>query len=158
LAEARGLRLLAVLARCRPAIVHSRLILSNLWARCGALFGARVICEERGLADERPRLMTRLNRATQGLCAMNVANSRAVTSRMRTRDGIPERKLRIIHGGIDCARFRPASDSATPLYDLVTVTRLERYKGVFDLLDAMWRVRQRRPGTRLSIVGDGSQR
>src|SRR5690349_12236892 len=33
LAEARGLRLLPLLARFRPQIVHSRLILSNLWAR-----------------------------------------------------------------------------------------------------------------------------
>src|SRR5262249_40312554 len=70
IAEIRGARLVQLLARYRPAIVHSRLILSNLWARVGAVMGARVICEERGLAHKRPPFMTTLNRLTQPLCAM----------------------------------------------------------------------------------------
>jgi glycosyltransferase involved in cell wall biosynthesis len=158
LAEAQGIRLLGVLLQCRPTIIHSRLILSNLWARMGSVFGAKVICEERGLADARPPLMNWLNRTSQRLCSMNVANSRAVAARMQSRDRIGDGRLRVIYGGVDCSRFTPADGRAQRIFDVVTITRLEEYKGVFDLIDAMQLVQQRRPGTRLSIVGDGTQR
>jgi glycosyltransferase involved in cell wall biosynthesis len=158
LAEARGARLVRLLARYRPAIVHSRLILSNLWARIGAIMGAQVICEKRGLDHGRPRFMTTLNRLTQPLCAMNVANSRAVAAQMRSRDRIPERKLRVVYGGVDCGRFAPPPEPARKEFDLVTTTRLEHYKGIFDLIDAMHVVKQVRPATRLSVVGGGSRR
>jgi glycosyltransferase involved in cell wall biosynthesis len=158
LAEIRGMQLLSLLVRWRPAIVHSRLILSNLWARLGVLVGARVICEERGLANERPQLVSSMNRATQRLCSMNVANSQAVAVRMRSRDRISANRLRVIYGGVDLGRFVPPSQGLPRAFDVVTTTRLENYKGVFDLIDAMELVLKRRPGTRLSIVGDGSQR
>jgi glycosyltransferase involved in cell wall biosynthesis len=156
-AEAQGLRLIGLLRRSRPDVVHSRLILSNLWARLGRLSGAKVICEERGLADQRPRAMTLLNRLSQPLCTMNVANSHAVAHRMRHRDRIPPDRLRVIYGGVDCVRFLPAARAARS-FDIVSVTRLEHYKGVFDLVDAFRLVRQARPDVTLSIVGDGSQR
>jgi len=156
--EVRGLGVLPLLVRFRPAIVHSRLILSNLWARLGTLVGAKVICEERGLADSRPGFMNRLNRLTQPLCSMNVANSQAVAQRMRVRDGIRAARLRVIYGGVDCSRFMPDTSPDPKRFDVVTTTRLETYKGVFDLLEAMRLMANRRPGTTLSIVGDGSQR
>jgi glycosyltransferase involved in cell wall biosynthesis len=158
LAETRGARILRVMLGCRPAIIHSRLILSNLWARLGVLVGAKVICEERGLANDRPPLMSVLNRVSQRLCSMNLANSEAVAARMRSRDRIGNRRLRVIYGGVDCARFAPSTEPSARMFDLVTTTRLEAYKGTLDLIAALQLVREHRPETRLSVVGDGSQR
>jgi glycosyltransferase involved in cell wall biosynthesis len=157
LAEMRGAQLWPVLRRYKPAIVHSRLILSNLWARLGSLSGARVICEEQGIANERPGFMTLLNRLTQPLCAVNVANSRAVAARLQARDRIPATRLRVIYGGVDTTAFVPSS-TRRARFDIVTTTRLEPYKGVSDLIDAMHLVVRARPDTTLSIVGDGSER
>jgi glycosyltransferase involved in cell wall biosynthesis len=157
LAESRGLQVLPLLRRYRPAIVHSRLILSNLWARLGVLVGAKVISDEQGLANERPALMTSLNRLSQPLCAMNLANSQAVAGRMRRRDRIPPHRLRVIYCGIDCRKFVP-NPERHGRFDIVTTARLERYKGVLDLIDAMRIISRERPSTTLSVVGDGSQR
>jgi starch synthase (maltosyl-transferring) len=85
-----------------------------------------------------------------------VANSQAVASHIRARDGVPESKLRVIPGGVDTDRFKPVATE--PAFDLVSVTRLERNKGVFDLLAAMRLVTARRPGTRLLLIGNGSER
>jgi glycosyltransferase involved in cell wall biosynthesis len=157
LAEIKGARLLPLLLRLRPDIVHSRLILSNLWARMGQFAGARVICEERSLDLTRPALMTRLNRATHRLCTVAVANSQAVATAMLERDRIPPHKLRVIYGGVDTARFKPAA-TAQGSVDFVSVARLERYKGVFDLVDAIAQLRAERPLATLALVGDGTQR
>jgi glycosyltransferase involved in cell wall biosynthesis len=61
----------------------------------------------------------------------------------------------VIRGGVDTERFTPGAGVSC---DLVTVTRLERYKGVFELVDAMREVVARRPRTTLRIYGGGSQR
>ena len=152
--ELLGLRLWPVLRRERPRIVHGRLVLANLWARTGKLFGARVVCEERGLARDRPQFLSWLNRSTARLCDVLIANSEAVAAVVRSRDG---GRARVIHGGVDTIRFHPGSSEACS-WDIVSVTRLERYKGVWELLEAFAKVRARRPAMRLALVGDGSER
>jgi glycosyltransferase involved in cell wall biosynthesis len=155
-AELNGLRILPLFARLRPDVVHARLILANLWARLGRLVGAQVICEERGLALERPGLMTTVNRLTRPLASVTVANSQAVAAVVRARDGIDG--VRVVRGGVDLDRHRVRAAEEQPAFDLVAVTRLERYKGVFELIEAMSTVVSRRPGTKLALFGDGSQR
>jgi glycosyltransferase involved in cell wall biosynthesis len=158
LAEGRGIGIVPLLARLRPHLVHSRLILSNLWARLGVLSGAAVISEERGLALERPPFMTWLNRRTAPLCAAHVANSRLVAEQMRRRDGIPVERLHVIHGGVDLRCHPPRSAAQPADVDLICVARLEHYKGVLDLIEAMSLLVRARPGTRLLLVGDGGAR
>jgi glycosyltransferase involved in cell wall biosynthesis len=156
LARLFGARIVAETLRFRPHIVHSRLLLANLWGRLGALGGARVLCEERSLTLDRPPLFTLANRLSMGLCDVLVANSQSVADHVRTRDGVSEDKLRVIPGGVDPLRFKPSN--AEPTFDLVSITRLERAKGVIDLIAAMRLVVAQRPATRLLLVGDGSER
>jgi glycosyltransferase involved in cell wall biosynthesis len=150
LAELNGLRIVPLLRRLRPQIVHSRLILSNLWARL-ARFRAPVISEERGLAEDRPAFMTVLNRLSAPLASRTIANSEAVAARLRSRDRV---EAIVIRGGIDTGRFMPGG---APQCDIVTVTRLERYKGIFDLIEAMREVVAKRPATTLRIYGGGRE-
>lgn len=156
--ELRGVGLFALVARSRPDLIHARLILPSLWARLARPFGIRVITDELGLAEDRPPLITWINRATQPLCDLTIANSKAVAARVRERDGVPGSRLRVIYNGIDVARFSGIAPRSTPTYDLISVARLERYKGIFDLVDAMERIVSRRPGTTLAMVGDGAGR
>ena len=157
-AELLGLRLIPLLARLRPDIVHSRLILSNLWARCGRMVAARVINEERGLALDRPHWMTRVNRWTERLVDVHVANSQAVATQMQRRDGIAPERIRVIYGGVDTTRFSPAAEDVTKEVDILSVTRLERYKGIFDLLEALAPLARERASLHCVIAGDGSER
>ncbi len=156
-AELHGFGIAPLLWRFRPRIVHSRLILSNLWARIGALFDASVISEERGLANERPRWITTVNRWSQRTVTAHVANSQAVAQRMQRRDGIASERIRVIYGGVDTARFSPATDGEHAT-DIVCVTRLERYKGIFDLIDALAILSRAGRAVRCRIAGDGSER
>lgn len=158
LREAMGARLVALAVRLRPRIVHSRLVLANLWGRlAGRACGAKVICEERGLELERPALATWLNRATGRLSHLELANAEAVAAVMRSRDRVDERRLRLVPGGIDPAPFDGAP-APEPEFDLASVHRLVAEKGTIDLLEALALVRRERPRARLLLVGDGPAR
>ena len=158
LGELNGARLLALARRLRPRIVHSRLVLANLWARlAGAASGARVLCEERALELDRPRLAHWLNRATQRLADLQTANAEGIAELMRTRDGVDPRRLRVAPVGIDAQPYL-APRSAPPELEVVSVHRLVATKGTGDLLEAFALLRAWRPGARLLLVGDGPER
>lgn len=64
----------------------------------------------------------------------------------------------VIRNGIDTTRwsFRARPDRSGPA-TLLFVGRLEYEKGLQDLLAALPRIRRSHPGTRLTVVGDGTQ-
>ncbi len=70
--------------------------------------------------------------------------------------GIPADRVRVIHPGIDCHSYTPASglDRAVPPTFLY-VGRLKRYKGVEVALRALALARQERPDLSLDIAGTG---
>jgi phosphatidyl-myo-inositol alpha-mannosyltransferase len=74
----------------------------------------------------------------------------------------PKLDLRVIPNGIDVDRFRPGQ---TPIHHLrdscvnvLFVGRLEKRKGLLDLLRAFEYLQQREPRSRLIVVGDGPLR
>jgi len=153
--RARAAGLLPLLIRIRPDIVHGRLLEPSLCARLGWFTGARVICEERSLAVARPAWATLANRLSKRLCSAVAANSAAVARRMHERDGFGLQQIRVIPGGIDTDHFCP--NGAPTSFDFVSVARLERAKGVWDLLEAMAIVRAAHPSASLLLVGSGEE-
>ena len=72
------------------------------------------------------------------------------------RRGIAPERVSVVHCGMDHATFRhdpTAGKSAVPT--IVFLGRLRRYKGVDWVMRAIPRVRDRVPGARLVVVGDG---
>jgi len=72
------------------------------------------------------------------------------------RRGIAPERVSVVHCGMDHATYRhdpAAGKSAEPT--IVFLGRLRRYKGVDWVMRAMPRVRERVPGARLVVVGDG---
>ena len=65
-------------------------------------------------------------------------------------------KLKIVHCGVDVDELRPSHGSDGT--QLLFVGRLTGFKGLPVLLDAMPSIVERRPGTRLVLVGDGPDR
>lgn len=70
--------------------------------------------------------------------------------------GYPRERVEVIPDGIDLDRFTPGGPDREPL--LLFVGSLIQRKGVHYLLQAMPAIRERCPGVRLAIVGDGPER
>jgi glycosyltransferase involved in cell wall biosynthesis len=75
----------------------------------------------------------------------------------------PERMMKLMYGtwGVDTEEFSPEGAAhAEPGWDryVLFVGRIERLKGVFDLLPAFRRIADRFPGVGLLMVGDGADR
>ena len=72
--------------------------------------------------------------------------------------GFPPERLHLVHNCVDHSVHRPAADrrSSTPLIGVFG--RLKKYKCVDQILRAMPRVKERMPGVRLVVVGDGDDR
>ncbi len=71
--------------------------------------------------------------------------------------GVPASKLKYIPAFyIDLSIFKP--EAIDKKYDLIYVARLERNKGILNLLQAVSILREKKPDIRLCIIGDGPLR
>ncbi|HUS64260.1 MAG TPA: glycosyltransferase family 4 protein [Kofleriaceae bacterium] len=80
--------------------------------------------------------------------------------------GVPKERVAVVANGVDPELFHPRERAASrqalgrPADGklIVYVGRLERQKGVLDLLDAFAELAPRRPDLRLALIGDGAAR
>lgn len=90
-----------------------------------------------------------------------IVNSSNTGSLLRSRWGLSEEKVQLLHPGVDTLRFKPPEVSFVPVPDsplLLTVGRLQKRKGHDMLLRALPRIRQSFPRVRYQIIGDGEER
>lgn len=69
--------------------------------------------------------------------------------------GVPRERIRVIHPGIDAARFTPGGLDRTPRPSFLYVGRLKRYKGVDVTIEALARARAQRRDLTLRVAGAG---
>jgi sugar transferase (PEP-CTERM/EpsH1 system associated) len=161
-------RLVRLLRRLRPAIVHSR-----NWAAFDAIFAARlagvpvVVHGEHGrdVTDPEGRHPRRrwLRRAASPLVDRFVTVSDDLRRWLVEYIGIPARKVVTIPNGVDTVRFAPADPTAAratlglAAHGLVvgTVGRLDPVKDQAGLVRAFGRLVAEYPETMLVIAGDG---
>ncbi len=94
-----------------------------------------------------------------------IAVSDGIRDRLRA-VGLPEERLRVVPGAVDAARFPPDVDGGAVRAELGLgaapvvgcVARLVPGRGHDVLLRAVARLRERRPGVRLVLVGRGEHR
>lgn len=73
--------------------------------------------------------------------------------------GVPAERIRVVHPGVDSARFRPSPEeprASEPRF--LYVGRLKRYKGIDLAIEALALARRSRPDLRLDIAGTGDHR
>jgi sugar transferase (PEP-CTERM/EpsH1 system associated) len=161
-------RLIALLRRLRPAVVHSR-----NWATFDAVLAARiarapaVVHGEHGRDISDPNGTNRRRRRLRRACAPLVDRFVAVSEdlhRWLVEDiRISAHKVVTIRNGVEVTRFGALSrvearrrlGIAADRLVVGTVGRLDPVKDQDGLLDAFSRLRSRRPDTVLVIVGDG---
>jgi glycosyltransferase involved in cell wall biosynthesis len=123
-------------------------------------FPTLMTAETGGVADdvamlaERPlfpvsRALVASHDVLNGLCQANVDHLRE--------HGFPEPKITMIPNGIDTAAWE-ATEAPVRVERFLFLGRLDPEKGLFELLDAFRAVRERHPGVRLTIAGEGQAR
>jgi glycosyltransferase involved in cell wall biosynthesis len=103
---------------------------------------------------ERMRLDAKISAARFVACISHYARSQA----MLNSDPVHWDKLRIVHCGVQPARYAEAPDAAAQPPALIFVGRLAPVKGLRVLLDAFAMARDAVPRMTLTIVGDGPER
>ena len=153
-------RLRRDLRRARPDVVVGWMTKAQLYAGPAArLSGVPVVWCQHGMASG----SSGLDRAATALPARGVV---AVSEAVARAQGAlrPQRPVRVVHPGVDLERFDPATLPAPadararlalpaegPLVGIVA--RLQRWKGVHVLLEALSQVAERHPDLQCVVVG-----
>jgi glycosyltransferase involved in cell wall biosynthesis len=154
------------LRRFRPRILQTFLFHGNLAGRvAGRLAGIRAIVSGIRVAEKRSRVFLWLDRWTNWLVATNVCVSQAVADFSISAGGLSPKKIVVIRNGVEVAKFsgaRPADLSAFGIPErsrtLLTIGRLDRQKGLLDLIEAAALVVARHPDAHFLVVGEGRER
>lgn len=162
------LKLISVLRRIRPQVVHSFLPLATAM---GALAGRvtnvpSIITGRRALAthQERHAILKPLDRFANALSHRVTVNSKAVWEDTIRRDHIDPLKLTLIYNGVNSEPFESARTQRTAvrrqlgLKDhepvIIAVANLIPYKGHADLIRAAKQVIEIIPESRFLLVGE----
>lgn len=159
-------RLCRELRRFRPEIVQSFLFHANLAGRIAARWARAAHCVSGiRVAERRARWPLWLDRVTNRLVTTNVCVSQSVAEFSATVARLPREKLIVIPNGVEVELFAaaepldltefgfPASAKA-----IVAVGRLDRQKGLPDLLEAVSTLIAKHADVHLLLVGDGPER
>jgi glycosyltransferase involved in cell wall biosynthesis len=175
--EARGTRIqIPAVARTirefQPDIVHSR-----NWGAIEGVFAGRwagrcaLVHSEHGLASEsdapEPRRRTWLRRLAFGLADRVVAVSEQLRKHHASRTGFQERRIAVIHNGVDNQRFRPNPETRSRVrqelglsdseFSIGAVGNLFPVKDHMTLLRAASEFGRRHSEWRLLVIGDGPE-
>jgi glycosyltransferase involved in cell wall biosynthesis len=148
-------RLVALVRRLRPRLVHTHLFHADLYGLAAAAL-ARVPARastKHGFNDFRAqRAFAALDRGTFRLASLQIAISRGLARYLAETEGLPEERFDIVHYGI-AAGPDPAPPPSEP--SLLCVGRLVPIKGHSVLFDAFERARRELPGLTLDLAGEG---
>ncbi len=164
-------RLVLVMRRFRPDIVHAHLF----WSYVLAPFAARlarvpcVVASRRSLGTFRrtmPGHWLALERRAARMTDLFIANSQAVRQDALSAERLPPDRVVVVHNGVDLRRFRRGEagqlrgDLDVPFDAPVglTIANLIAYKGHEHLLRAWAKVKAGCPGALLLLSGDGPLR
>lgn len=156
-------RLISILRRVRPAILHSHMVHANLLARAVRLVLRKpiLICTIHNVNDG-GRCRQLAYRATDAIPELTTACSRAAAVRFMQIRSVSPDKMLVLPNGIDVVRFQPNENIRLSMrnslniesqFVWLAVGRLELQKDYPNMLQAFSRVRN--PDTQLLIAGTG---
>ena len=142
----------AALKRLAPDVLVPCTALPNIWGRLwGRLLGIPIVGTVRGGGAPRRQHERFLWRLTDHM----VCNSEALAD-VLSGLGVPAARLTYVPNGVDTERFAPAQPAPSERPPLILcVARLAEDKDHLTLLKGFALLRERHPGVRLRLVGDG---
>ena len=163
------LRVVRLLRRERPEVVHTYLMVAGLYARLAA-FAAGVpvvVAAEQNVYAHKPRRHAMLERALAARTFRIVACCRTVGDFYRRQTGVPAEKIEVIYNAVRFSRLPTDADRAPArarlgLPDdalvLGTLGRLTEQKGQRTLLQAVASLVSDHPSLMLFLAGQGPLR
>lgn len=166
-------RLIAVLRRLRPAIVHTHLTVGNTLGRLAAVCAGvpRIVVTDQVSVSQEifslPPLVVLASRLIErvltGHTAAFVSPSTVIRQASAAARKWPLHKCHVVYNTIDCTKFTPADDRRRQRARLglpdrptvVTFGRLVPQKRISDVLRIARRVVQHAPDVQFLIAGDG---
>jgi glycosyltransferase involved in cell wall biosynthesis len=167
-------RLASLLARNRDAVLltldhHDAVFAGSVASRCAGMKHRFLAVHSTGLWGKRSSFSAS-DRLVLGSYEGVVALAKAHAEHLARREGIEERKIRIIPNGVDAARFRPARSEGerealrkalsipAACFVVAIVAALRPEKNHELLLDAAARIGARRGDFLFLVVGEGPER
>jgi len=168
-------RLIRVIAKVKPQIVHAFLFRANLLSRIASrLCGVPANISSIRIIENDRRFYFLLDRWTSFMVTQHLAVSERVKEATCQRSGIPLHRVKVICNGVDlkhcpqapgeCADAGPTGAKLAANLGILpgdrvcgTVARLRPQKGISYLLQAFMLLAQRFPALKLLIVGDGPE-
>jgi glycosyltransferase involved in cell wall biosynthesis len=165
--DPRGLfRLVKILRRERPQILHCHMVHANLLGRISRIFVKTpvLICSVHSII-EGGRQREIAYRFTDWLCDLTTQVSRAGLERYVQIGAVPRQKIRYIPNGVDTEIFKPDLEARLRLrkdlrvedkFVWLAVGRFEKAKDYSNMLNAFAKVVSKRKDSVLLIAGQGS--
>ena len=154
----RLLRLRDMMAADRINIVHSWLFIGNAYAWI-ANGGRRPLVTSARNCKRQGVLLDALNRRAFAASDAIVVNSQLVEEYVRREYRAPGNRIRVVHNGVDLARFAGRARSAPAASPtIVGIGRVVRQKNPELFVRAAGRLLQRLPDVRFQWVGEGEMR
>lgn len=157
-------RLLKVIKRIKPEIIHSHLFQARIYTTFAHLLYRRgvLITHKHSIVNPRKHHIFMLLELVAIMFNKKViAISESVKQSLCKYEFIPREKIFVLTNSIDYLKFNEASKNKTYLIDksivIGTVGRVEREKGINYLLLAMEIILKQHPYAKLEIIGDGSR-
>ncbi len=158
-------RAMRVIREFQPQIVHTWLPTANTLGRVAGLFAGVpvLIASERSKDAWKGAARLMADRILAKRTTRIVTNAEAVRDFLADEIGLPKEKIRVIRNGLNLAEFDAAAargpSAALPDPEgctvVGTVGRLERQKGMADLIEAVARLPRDLQQVKLWIVGEG---
>ena len=157
-------RLARLMRREKIDILHTHLSSAGLWGQLAGLAAgvpAMITTEHSRWRPDRPPKRGRLNRLLLPVTSRVVAISSEVAASVVRHQGVPAEKVAVIANGIDLRRLDAGAAPGSAVGDPPTIAaigRLAPEKRLDLLLRAVARCRERVPGLRTLIIGEGPER
>ena len=158
-----GRRVRRAVRRVAPDLVHTHLVHADVYGAL-AVAGTRATLVSTKHNDDpfRAGRLRHLERLLTRRAALVVCITEALARFNREVVGLPAAKLRVVHYGLDAPPdpWGPPGGPELPadVPVLLAVCRLVPQKGVDVAIEALARVRERHPETRLVVLGEGPLR
>jgi glycosyltransferase involved in cell wall biosynthesis len=140
-------------------LVHTHLVHADAY---GALGAHRLVSTKHNDDPFRAGLFRYVERGLARRASRIVAITHALARFQVERVGLPAEKVEVIHYGLDelpaAWGTNPRDDLPRDAQVLLAVCRLEPQKGVDVAVRALPEIRERHPGARLVVLGEGPQR
>ena len=158
-------RLLQLVRKCRPHIVHTHMLYASFLARPLAVIfpEIKLVCHDHGLGTWKSPVLCALDRWTSGPIDLRISVSDCSRQIRLQRERLNPDRLTVVYNGVDAAvydpsHFSPVTWSGKGIFKLISVGTLKPVKGIRYLVHALSILVNRDIDIHLDVIGDGPER